>query len=148
VVTAFDQVEFCMPVQWLACPVHEGSFSVESDRKDVREFVATSLDFKLQRLAKEKDMNLYRRTSQPDTNILRACRSRQGLDFLAMGGALSAQVRRFIFSLLRSRALQSNNQAISPRSQVISHTARKLIKSGQPGQLSLQECLVEKPCEG
>ncbi|CAJ1352047.1 unnamed protein product, partial [Effrenium voratum] len=60
VVTAFDQVEFCMPVQWLACPVHEGSFSVESDRKDVRAFVATSLDFKLQRLAKEKDMNLYR----------------------------------------------------------------------------------------
>ena len=31
-------------------------------------------------------------TSQPDTNILRACHSRQGLDFLAMGGALSAQV--------------------------------------------------------
>ena len=29
--------------------------------QDVREFVATSLDFKLQRLAKEKDMNLYRR---------------------------------------------------------------------------------------
>lgn len=34
VVSATDQAEFIMPVQWLNCPVHAGTFSVAHDRQE------------------------------------------------------------------------------------------------------------------
>lgn len=60
VVSATDQAEFIMPVQWLNCPVHAGTFSVAHDRQEVCKFIQAALDFKLERLSCRKNLNLFR----------------------------------------------------------------------------------------
>ncbi|CAE7365308.1 warA [Symbiodinium pilosum] len=80
VITSVDQAEFAMPMQWLKSPVHQGTFSLDKDRVAVCNFIQEALDFKLARLSKQKNLDIYRYFAARYTDFLGLPKKRRSVE--------------------------------------------------------------------